>query len=143
MAKEYQPQVRPESPAQCAHCGWEGTQEALKQHLATWDDEANPIQPACPGVRFYINPDPSKWRAVDRYAVLTRRNVLAGMKPAKAAREAAIAVGFRERPTPMTEEVKAELRERNDQKRELRQSMKRRAEAKSKKPRRGRRKKRA
>lgn len=94
-------------------------------------------------MRFYINPDPKKWATVDRYAVLTRRNVLAGMKPAKAAREAAIAVGYKERPTPMTDEVRETLRERNEQKRDLRASMKHRAKAKSRKPRRERREKRA
>lgn len=143
MAKEYQPQVQPESPASCAHCDWQGTQEALKQHLATWDDEGNPIRPACPGVRFYIDPDPKKWTSVERYAVLARKNRLTGMKSRKASREAAIEVGYRERAEPMSDEVKATLREHNERKRELRESMKKRAKAKSKKkPRRGRRKKR-
>ena len=142
MAKEYKPQVEPESPACCAHCGWEGTQAKLKEHLAAWDADADPVRPQCPGVRFYIDPDPMLWTTDDTYAVLSRKNILAGMSPKKARREAAIAVGYKQRPEPMSDEVKAVLRERNEQKRQLRESMKRRAEAKSKEePRRGRRKK--
>jgi hypothetical protein len=131
--KEYQPQVTPDSPARCAHCPWEGTQAQFREHLRVWDDAANPVRPKCPGVRFFIDPDPANWTTVDRYSVLTRQNVLAGMKPKKAAREAAYAVGYRDRPAPMPDEVKEMLRERNEQEREIKRGMKRRSKSKGKK----------
>ena len=134
MKKKYEPQITPDSSAECSHCGWTGSQAEFKLHLRCWDDDANPVRPQCPGVRFFIDPDPDKWTTIDRYAVLTRRNVLAGMKPKKAAREAAIAVGLRERAEPMGNEVKAMLKERNERERDI----KKRAAAKAKK-RRGRR----
>lgn len=134
MSKPYQPQITPDSPAACAYCSWTGTQAQLKEHLAVWDDEANPIRPACPGVTMFIDPDPSKWSAIDRYAVLSRKNRLAGMTSRKADREAAIAVGYREPAEPMTEEVKEKLREHNERKRELRKRMQERMQASKKKP---------
>ena len=132
MSKKYEPQITPESDARCSHCGWTGTQGEMKRHLACWD-EAKPIRPECPGVRFYIDPNPKNWTTIDRYAVLTRENVLAGMPTKKAAREAAYAVGYKSRPEPMTDEVKALLRDRNEQERSIKQGMKRRAKAKGRK----------
>ena len=129
--KEYKPQITPESPATCALCGWAGTQEGMQRHLACWDG-AKPIKPQCTAVRFYIDPDPSTWTTIDRYSILTRENVLAGMKPKKAAREAAYAVGYKTRPEPMTDEVKAMLKERNEQERKIKKGMKRRSKAKGK-----------
>ena len=129
--KGYKPQITPESPATCALCGWVGTQESMQRHLACWD-EAKPIKPQCPGVRFYIDPNPATWTTIDRYSILTRENVLAGMPPKKAAREAAYAVGYKTRPEPMTDEVKAMLKERNDREREISKGMKKRGAAKRK-----------
>lgn len=130
MPKPYKPSITPDAPAVCAHCGWRGTQAQLKQHCATWDDEGNPIRPDCSGITIYIDPDPSNWTSIDRYAVLSRKNRLAGMTSRKADREAAIAVGYREPSPPMTEEVKEKLREHNERKRELRKRMQERMQAK-------------
>ena len=136
MKKKNEPQVTPDSSAESSHCGWTGSQAEFKLHLRCWDDDANPIRPQCPGVRFFIDPDPDKWKPVDRYTVLTRRNILAGMKPKKAAREAAIAVGFRERAEPMSDDVKAMLKERNERERDIKRGMKKRTAAKKRRGRR-------
>ena len=127
--RKYVPTNTDDTAARCADCAWEGTLADWRKHKATWDDRGNPIKPECPGSRYYIDPDEAKWSAVDRYSVLMRRNVLAGMTPRKAEREAAYATGMRERPAPMPEDVKALLRERATEKREQDRQMKRRTEA--------------
>jgi hypothetical protein len=127
--RKYVPSNSDDATARCANCEWEGTLVEWRKHKATWDDAGNPIKPECSGSRFFIDPDETTWSRVDRYLVLVRKNILAGMTPRKAEREAAYEVGLREPPPPMPEEVKALLRERAEEKREQDRQMKRRIDA--------------
>ena len=45
---------------------------------------------------------------------------MAGMNTKKAQREASYAVGYKERPKPMTDEVRADLAARNERKKQAR-----------------------
>lgn len=129
MARQkYRPPVTPESPAECAHCDWKGTRDGLKEHWSTWDG-AKPKRPECPGILYYIDPDPARWSRIDRYTVLVRQNQLAGMTTRKANREAAVEVGYRQPPEPMADDVRVMLTKRNEREREIKQGIKRRTEA--------------
>lgn len=102
MAK--QPYVSPlPATASCALCPFVGPTEAWKRH-------------DCPGAMKRPPSRTAADREYDRFEALVRRYQEQGKTAERAIRQASIDVGWREPPTPMTDEVKAVLAERNKDK---------------------------